>query len=80
MPSTRKQRAKERRSRQVGMMSEVKNVDIVLGSYSRDGETNDHSEIEINVYSASNRPQHSSNLVGEDFRSLLNTIVEKTVK
>ena len=50
MPSTRKQRAKERRSRQVGMMSEVKNVDIVLGSYSRDGETNDHSEIEINVY------------------------------
>ena len=35
MPSTRKQRAKERRSRQVDLMSDTENVDIMLGSYSR---------------------------------------------
>ena len=55
------------------MMFDVKNVDIMLGSYSRDDERNDHSENELNRDSGSSRPQQSSNLVGEDFRSLLNT-------
>ena len=68
MPSTRKQKAKERRSRQLDMMSDVENVDIMLGSYSRDDEENDISE-----NSGSNRPQQSSNGIGEVFRSLLNT-------
>ena len=40
MPSTRKQRAKKRRSRQLDMMSDVANDDIMLGSYSRDDERN----------------------------------------
>ena len=35
MPSTRKQRAKERRSRQVDLMSDVEDLDVMLGSYSR---------------------------------------------
>ena len=73
MPSTRKQKAKERRSRQLDMMSDVENVDIMLGSYSRDYEENDISENGVNLDSGSNRPQQSSNVIGEDFRSLLNT-------
>ena len=73
MPSTRRQKAKERRSRQLDMMSDVENVDIMLGSYSRDDEENNISENELNLDSGSSRPQHSSNAVGEDFRSLLNT-------
>ena len=73
MPSTRKQKAKERRSRQLDMMSDVENVDIMLGSYSRDDEENDISENGINLDSGSSRPQQSSNVIGEDFRSLLNT-------
>ena len=73
MPSTRKQKAKERRSRQLDKMSDVKNVDIMLGSYSRDDEENDISENGVNLDSGSNRPQQSSNVIGEDFRSLLNT-------
>ena len=73
MPSTRKQRVKERRSRQMDMMSDVENVDIMLANYSRDDERNDHSENELNLDSGSSRPQQNSNLVGEDFRSLLNT-------
>ena len=36
MPSTRKQKAKERRSRQVDLMSDVENLDVMLGAYSRD--------------------------------------------
>ena len=73
MPSTRKQKAKERRSRQLDMMSDVENVDIMLGSYSRDDEENDISEKAINLDSGSSRPQQSSNVIWEDFRSLLNT-------
>ena len=73
MPSTRKQKAKERRSRQLDMMSDVENVDIMLGSYSRDDEENDISENGINLDSGSSRPQQSSNVIWEDFRSLLNT-------
>ena len=73
MPSTRKQKAKERRSRQLDMLSDVENVDIILGSYSRDDEENNISGNGVNLDSGSSRPQQSSNLIGEDFRSLLNT-------
>ena len=73
MPSTRRQKAKERRSRQLDIMSDVENVDIMLGSYSRDDEVNNMSENEMNLGSGSSRPQQSSNVIGEDFRSLLNT-------
>ena len=73
MPSTRKQKAKERHSRQLDMLSDVENVDIMLGSYSIDEEENNASENEVNLDSGSNRPQQSSNVIGEGFRSLLNT-------
>ena len=73
MPSTRKQKAKESRSRQLDMLSDVENVDIMLGSYSREDEENNISDNEVNLDSGSSRPQQSSNLIGEDFRSLLYT-------
>ena len=55
------------------MMSDVENVDIMLGSYSRDDERNDHSGNELDPDSGSSMPQQNSNLVGEDFGPLLNT-------
>ena len=73
MPSTRKQKVNERRSRQLDMMSDVENVDILLGSYSRDDEENIAVENEINLDSGSSRPKQISNVIGEDFGSLLNT-------
>ena len=73
MPSSKKQKAKERRSRQLDMMSDVENVDILLGSYSRDDEENDISENGMNLDLGSSRPQQSSNVIGEDFRSLPKT-------
>ena len=54
-------------------MSDVENVDILLGSYSRDDERNDQGESELNLDSGYSRPQKKSNLVAEDFRSLPNT-------
>ena len=71
MPSTRKQKAKERRSRQLNIVSDVEIVDVMLGSYSRNNEENDLSENDINLDSESSRPQRNSNVTGEDIRSLL---------
>ena len=33
MPSTKKQKAKEKRSRQSDVMSDIENLDVMLGSY-----------------------------------------------
>ena len=73
MPSTRKQKAKERRLRQLDMMSDGENVDMMIGNYSRDEDRDEQSECELNLDLESDRPQQSSNLIGEYFRSLLNT-------
>ena len=37
------------RSRRLDIMSDAENVDITLGSYSRDENRNDHSEDELNM-------------------------------
>ena len=73
MPSTRKQKAKERRSRQADLMSVVKNLDVMMGSYSRNemksnsGDRNDEVDLE------SNRTKVDVVQTSEDFRSLLNS-------
>ena len=71
MPSTRKQKAKERRSRQLDIIFDVENVDVMLGSYSRNNEESDVSENDMNLDSESSWPHGNSNVTGEDFRSLL---------
>ena len=71
MPSTRKTKAKERRSRQLDIMSDVEIVDVMLGNYSTINQDDDRSEAEINLDSESSRPLRTSNVTGEDFRSLL---------
>ena len=55
MPSTRKQKAKERRSRQLDFMSDVENIDILLGNHSIDDDTNNQSEDELHLTSVSSR-------------------------
>ena len=50
MPSTRKQKAKEKRSRQSDVMSDIENLDVMLGSYQKDNremqEGNSDNEID----------------------------------
>ena len=73
MPSTRKQKAKERRSRRSDIMSDIENLDVMLGSYQRDTcETqngNDEGEIDLR----STRHEENANQNGNDYRSYLNT-------
>ena len=50
MPSTGKQKAKEKRSRQSDVMSDIVNFDVMLGIYQRDNSEaqngNDEGEID----------------------------------
>ena len=71
MPSTRKQRAKKRRSRQVDLMSDTENLDIVLGSYSRNELESNSMERNDEVNYESDRTRHDLVHNSEDFRSLL---------
>ena len=73
MPFTRKWKAKEKRSRLTDVMSGLENVGIMRGSYSNNDERIDQDESDVNVDSESYSLLRSSNLVGEVFRSLLNT-------
>ena len=59
-------------------MSDVENVYVMLGSYSRNDERNDQSKNELNLDPESSRPQRNSNLTGEDFRSLLTISIENS--
>ena len=69
MPSTRNQKAKEKRSRQSDVMSDLENMDVMLGIYSR----NDlYSQRETEGDSESTGLQTVSP-AREDFRSLKNT-------
>ena len=53
MPSTRKQKTKERKSRQLDIMSDEENVGVMLGSYSRNNEGYYQSENELTLDSES---------------------------
>ena len=49
MPTTSKQKAREKRSRQSDTMSDMKNLDVLLGTYSRNGVSSQLSENEENL-------------------------------
>ena len=72
MPSTRKQKAREKRSRQSDVMSDLENVDIMLGNYSRNELDSQLGERETELDLEFNGPQ-TANPISEDFRSLINT-------
>ena len=70
MPSTRKQKAKEKRSRQSEVMSDLENMNVMLGNY-----PGNHSDEELNenieVDSRSNETRTDIVRNCEDFRTLL---------
>ena len=72
MPSTRKQKAKEKRSRQSNVMSDLENMNVMLGIYS-----GNHSDEKLNenieVDSRSNGTRTDMVRNCEDFRTLLNS-------
>ena len=73
MPSTGKQRTKERRSRQVDLMSDVKDLDVMLGSYSRNEMESNSGDRNDEVDLASDRTRGDVVQNSEDFRSPSNS-------
>ena len=72
MPSTRKQKAKEKNSRQSDVMSDIENMDVLLGTYSRNLSVEElYENVEIDL--RSNGPRQDMVRNCEDFRTLLNT-------
>ena len=72
MPSTRKQKAKEKRARQPDVMSDIENLDVMLGSYSRDALVEQCNVSDVERDFESNRHQQNTDLTEGNFRSLLN--------
>ena len=69
MPSTRKQKAREKRARQSDVISDVENRDVMLETYTRNelDERQNKSELEMDL--GSWRRQENTDLIGENIRS-----------
>ena len=73
MPSTRKQRAKDKRSRHSDVMSDIENSDVMLGNYP-DSEFRDQDDVEQkDIDPESGRQQENIGYNGHNYRTLLNT-------
>ena len=70
MPSTRKQKAKEKRPRQSDIMSDLDNMNVLLGNYPENQSDVDLNE-NVDVYSRSNGTRTDMVRNCEDFRTLL---------
>ena len=79
MPSTRKQKAEEKRSRQSDVISDLENMDIMLRFYSKNDLHCQSEEKETEGDLESNRLQ-SANPTICDFRSLVNTNSRKNIE
>ena len=72
MPSTRKQKAKEKRSRQSDVMSDLENMNVMLGNYSWNRSDEEFNEnIEMDSMSNGTRTDMVRNC--EDFRTILSS-------
>ena len=80
MPSIRKQKAREKRSRQSDVLSDVENLDVMLGSHSRNelAEQKKNSEIDLDLETG--RQQQGTSRTDKSFRSLLKPTQVKTAK
>ena len=74
MPSTRKQKAKEKRSRQSDVMSDLENIVVMLGVYPRNQLDEELEDENVEIDSSSNGPRLKKVQNCVDCRPLLNTI------
>ena len=73
MPSTRKQKAREKRSRQSDVMSDIENLDVMLGNYSNSEIRDQNTVDQIEIDPESSRRQQGFRQEESNYRSLLNT-------
>ena len=79
MPSTRKLKAEEKRSRQSDVMSDFENLDVMLGSYKRVNCEVQERTSENKMDLESSRREESSNHNENDYRSFLNTKISENI-
>ena len=77
MPSTRKQKAREKRSRQSDVMSDIENLDVMLGSFQGNNQVRDENMSDADFDLESRRQQGGTNSFEGNCRSLLNTNVSE---
>ena len=73
MPSTRKPKATEKRSRQSDLMSDIENLDVILGNYQEVDQVRAEDISNTDFDLESRRPQRETNSISGNFRSILNT-------
>ena len=73
MPSTRKQKAKEKRSRQSDVMSDIENLDVMLGNYANSDIRVQDTVDQIEIDPESSRRQQGFGQEESNYRSYLNT-------
>ena len=73
MPSTRKQKAREKRSRQSDIMSDIENLDIMMGNYQESDQVRDENLSDTGLDLESRKPNKEINSNSGNFRTLLNT-------
>ena len=73
MPSTRKQKAKEKRPRQSDVMSDIENLDVMLRSYHRENSESRNENDENEIDQRSDRREKGLNRNENDYRSYLKT-------
>ena len=73
MPSTRKQKAKEKRSRQSDVMSDIQNLDMMLGNYINSDIRGQDTVDQLEIEPESSRRQQRFGQEESNYRNLLNT-------
>ena len=73
MPSTIKQKAREKRSRQSDVISDIENLDVMLGKYQEGDGVRDENLSNTDFDLESRRLQRETNSISRNFRSFLNT-------
>ena len=77
MPSTRKQKAKKKRSRQSDVLSDIENLDVMLGNYRENEQFGEGDVTEREIELESERRLRDTIPVESIYRSLLNTNLSK---
>ena len=80
MPSTRKRKAKEKRSRQSDVMPDNENLDVMLGNFQGNEQVRNEIMSDANFDLESRRLQREMNMSEGNFRSLLNANVSKNIE
>ena len=65
MPSNRKQKAREKRSRQPDVMSDIENLNVILGNFQGNDQVRDGNDSDADFDLESRRQQGETNLVGK---------------